>query len=293
MFFSLIIFSAWSEDGCYVESTNRSHTICMCNHLTNFAILMDIIDETNSSLLSIFDDNLRVFIYISIAICILLIIVALLTLKLFNGVFVKVRTNTNINSSDRDANTSSQETTAGENTAQISNRISSIPMFNSANVVTTTVAAPAAPITDSVSACAALLSLSTSQAIIPITEINRTDIGLRKSIHRNSDGCCGGGQDRIAGENNIATTSSFQHTRSNNSNTAHHTQHQPPSHQQQHHHHHLHHHLHHYHHQLENKKQQQNLSLHNQLLLQPASSHTSPKLPLNSSFDINLRDFSI
>lgn len=84
-------YSAWSEDGCYVESTNRSHTICMCNHLTNFAILMDLVDDTSQSLLSIFDDNLRIMVYVSIAICIIFIVIAFLTLRLFNGIFLKVR----------------------------------------------------------------------------------------------------------------------------------------------------------------------------------------------------------
>ncbi|KAJ6633435.1 Latrophilin Cirl, partial [Pseudolycoriella hygida] len=80
---------AWSEDGCYVESTNRSHSICMCNHLTNFAILMDIVDDANQSLLSFWDGNLRIMIYVSIAICIIFIVIAFLTLRLFNGVFLK------------------------------------------------------------------------------------------------------------------------------------------------------------------------------------------------------------
>ncbi|CAD7094067.1 unnamed protein product [Hermetia illucens] len=80
---------AWSEDGCYLEHTNHSHTICMCNHLTNFAILMDTTDDTAPSLLSLFNNNIRILIYISIAICIIFIIVAILTLKLFNGIFVK------------------------------------------------------------------------------------------------------------------------------------------------------------------------------------------------------------
>ncbi|XP_037051049.1 latrophilin Cirl-like isoform X3 [Bradysia coprophila] len=80
---------AWSEDGCNVESTNRSHTICSCNHLTNFAILMDLVDDTSQSLLAIFDDNLRIMVYVSIAICIIFIVIAFLTLRLFNGVFLK------------------------------------------------------------------------------------------------------------------------------------------------------------------------------------------------------------
>lgn len=32
----------WSSDGCQVKSTNKTHTVCQCNHLTHFAILMDV-----------------------------------------------------------------------------------------------------------------------------------------------------------------------------------------------------------------------------------------------------------
>lgn len=86
--------SAWSEDGCHIEQTNRTHTICMCNHLTNFAILMDVIDDTAQFIqqIGLIDENMRILISISIAICIIFIVIALLTLKLFNGIFIKVRT---------------------------------------------------------------------------------------------------------------------------------------------------------------------------------------------------------
>lgn len=89
--------SAWSEDGCRIDQTNRTHTICMCNHLTNFAILMDVIDDTAQFIqqIGVFDENIRLLISISIAICIIFIIIALLTLKLFNGIFVKVRAQRN------------------------------------------------------------------------------------------------------------------------------------------------------------------------------------------------------
>ncbi|XP_063705042.1 latrophilin Cirl [Culicoides brevitarsis] len=80
---------AWSDDGCYVETTNRTHTSCMCNHLTNFAILMDVVDDIPTSLLSMLDDNLRILIYISISISILLLVVAIITLKMFNGLLIK------------------------------------------------------------------------------------------------------------------------------------------------------------------------------------------------------------
>lgn len=80
---------AWSANGCNLEATNRTHSICMCNHLTNFALLMDVMDEHNHSLFSMLDGNMRILIYISISICLLFIIIALLTLKIFNGVFIK------------------------------------------------------------------------------------------------------------------------------------------------------------------------------------------------------------
>ncbi|XP_053965619.1 latrophilin Cirl isoform X2 [Anastrepha ludens] len=80
---------AWSANGCTLESTNRTHSICMCNHLTNFAILMDVMDEHNHSLFGVFNGNMRILIYISISICLVFIVIALLTLKIFNGVFIK------------------------------------------------------------------------------------------------------------------------------------------------------------------------------------------------------------
>ncbi|KAM7341474.1 calcium-independent receptor for alpha-latrotoxin isoform 1-T2 [Cochliomyia hominivorax] len=80
---------AWSANGCVLESTNRTHSICMCNHLTNFAILMDVMDDHNHSLFTMFDGNMRILIYVSISICLVFIVIALLTLKIFNGVFIK------------------------------------------------------------------------------------------------------------------------------------------------------------------------------------------------------------
>lgn len=34
--------SNWSEEGCTMISTNETHTICKCSHLTNFAIMVDV-----------------------------------------------------------------------------------------------------------------------------------------------------------------------------------------------------------------------------------------------------------
>lgn len=32
----------WSDEGCRVVDTNDEYTTCECDHLTNFAVLMDV-----------------------------------------------------------------------------------------------------------------------------------------------------------------------------------------------------------------------------------------------------------
>ena len=32
----------WSAAGCTAVESNKTHTVCRCNHLTHFAILMDV-----------------------------------------------------------------------------------------------------------------------------------------------------------------------------------------------------------------------------------------------------------
>ncbi|CAG5127495.1 unnamed protein product, partial [Candidula unifasciata] len=48
-------FGYWSQDGCHILRTNKTHTTCECNHMTNFAILMDLhgieMSKTHQSLL--------------------------------------------------------------------------------------------------------------------------------------------------------------------------------------------------------------------------------------------------
>ncbi|KAK3585986.1 hypothetical protein CHS0354_033102 [Potamilus streckersoni] len=34
----------WDHGGCHVASWNASHTRCQCNHMTNFAVLMQVKD---------------------------------------------------------------------------------------------------------------------------------------------------------------------------------------------------------------------------------------------------------
>ena len=40
----------WDETGCRVESSNESQTLCVCSHLSTFAVLMDIHDYVVSGL---------------------------------------------------------------------------------------------------------------------------------------------------------------------------------------------------------------------------------------------------
>jgi len=40
--FSYPANGSWSGDGCSLVESNESHVVCTCNHLTNFAILMNI-----------------------------------------------------------------------------------------------------------------------------------------------------------------------------------------------------------------------------------------------------------
>lgn len=32
----------WSQEGCSLKDLNNTHVTCQCDHLTNFAILMDV-----------------------------------------------------------------------------------------------------------------------------------------------------------------------------------------------------------------------------------------------------------
>lgn len=32
----------WSQEGCSLKEVNSTHVTCQCDHLTNFAVLMDV-----------------------------------------------------------------------------------------------------------------------------------------------------------------------------------------------------------------------------------------------------------
>ena len=71
--------SGWSDEGCRVLATNRTHTQCRCDHLTNFAVLMDL---HSTPLTSLHQRALATITYIgcSISIVCLAMAVAVFTL---------------------------------------------------------------------------------------------------------------------------------------------------------------------------------------------------------------------
>ncbi|XP_043259222.1 latrophilin Cirl-like isoform X4 [Colletes gigas] len=76
------ILSAWSEEGCLIRKTNETHTICECNHLTNFAVLMDV----HAVRLDIAHQvALQIITYIGCIISVVCLVLAILTFQLFRG----------------------------------------------------------------------------------------------------------------------------------------------------------------------------------------------------------------
>lgn len=77
--------NTWSEEGCHVDVNNNTHTVCLCDHLTNFAILMDV----HSIYLPIGHQvALQVITYIGCIISITCLALAVLTFQLFRGLKV-------------------------------------------------------------------------------------------------------------------------------------------------------------------------------------------------------------
>uniref|UniRef100_A0A0A9VTS3 Latrophilin Cirl n=3 Tax=Lygus hesperus TaxID=30085 RepID=A0A0A9VTS3_LYGHE len=76
------LMSSWSEEGCRVHFTNTTHTICMCDHLTNFAILMDV---HATYLPPVHQITLQIITYIGCIISIVCLILATITFQLFRG----------------------------------------------------------------------------------------------------------------------------------------------------------------------------------------------------------------
>ncbi|XP_069693685.1 latrophilin Cirl isoform X9 [Periplaneta americana] len=74
--------SAWSDEGCHVETTNRTHTTCQCDHLTNFAVLMDV---HATYLPPSHQMALQIITYIGCIISVVCLLLAIVTFQLFRG----------------------------------------------------------------------------------------------------------------------------------------------------------------------------------------------------------------
>ncbi|XP_065566296.1 latrophilin Cirl-like isoform X2 [Artemia franciscana] len=74
--------SAWSEEGCRVSLTNKTHTMCRCDHLTHFAVLMDL---RESPLMASHNGVLTTVTYIGIGISIIFLALAFLTFVFCQG----------------------------------------------------------------------------------------------------------------------------------------------------------------------------------------------------------------
>ncbi|CAG0896252.1 unnamed protein product [Darwinula stevensoni] len=74
--------SGWSEEGCRVMSWNASHTRCECDHLTHFAVLMDL-HETE--LAPGHEMALQVITYIGCSISVVCLLASILTFRLFRS----------------------------------------------------------------------------------------------------------------------------------------------------------------------------------------------------------------
>ncbi|XP_022650398.1 adhesion G protein-coupled receptor L1-like isoform X2 [Varroa destructor] len=72
----------WSAEGCWIEDSNATHTICACNHLTNFALLMDVRPRPASYG---GESALQVITYIGCCVSIVCLSLTLLALQLCRG----------------------------------------------------------------------------------------------------------------------------------------------------------------------------------------------------------------
>lgn len=72
----------WSQHGCWVEASNETHTVCACDHLTNFAVLMDVrsVKLTHSNQVA-----LQVITYAGCFVSIVCLILTIITYQLFRG----------------------------------------------------------------------------------------------------------------------------------------------------------------------------------------------------------------
>ncbi|XP_012944090.1 adhesion G-protein coupled receptor G4 [Aplysia californica] len=73
----------WSDEGCSVVEATDGHTMCSCNHLTNFALLMDVYQE-GSNLSDLDKKVLSIISYIGCGVSLFALLLTLITYSMFN-----------------------------------------------------------------------------------------------------------------------------------------------------------------------------------------------------------------
>lgn len=74
--------ASWSNEGCRVAAHNRSHVTCQCDHLTNFAVIME---EQTSVVAKSTQSSLRILVYVGCIICLVCLAASLVMFTLFKG----------------------------------------------------------------------------------------------------------------------------------------------------------------------------------------------------------------
>ncbi|XP_069482209.1 adhesion G protein-coupled receptor L3 isoform X9 [Ambystoma mexicanum] len=73
----------WSTQGCRLLATNRTHTTCSCNHLTNFAVLMAHVEVKHTD--AIHDLLLDVITWVGILLSLVCLLICIFTFCFFRG----------------------------------------------------------------------------------------------------------------------------------------------------------------------------------------------------------------
>ncbi|XP_053511001.1 adhesion G protein-coupled receptor L3 isoform X7 [Artibeus jamaicensis] len=73
----------WSTQGCRLLATNKTHTTCSCNHLTNFAVLMAHVEVKHSD--AVHDLLLDVITWVGILLSLVCLLICIFTFCFFRG----------------------------------------------------------------------------------------------------------------------------------------------------------------------------------------------------------------
>ncbi|XP_044164145.1 adhesion G protein-coupled receptor L3-like [Acropora millepora] len=68
----------WSSEGCLVHSSNYTHTVCHCNHLTSFSVLMQFTEDSHAITASD-KEALSLITYVGISISLVALVIAFVT----------------------------------------------------------------------------------------------------------------------------------------------------------------------------------------------------------------------